>query len=180
MKLTNTCSALGIFSISLIIMLASCSSKQSNDQGGSLTDLADFPKEWILIEDIAPPDSISRNYVVILDSSSSFLGSSIIKQNGSHWQMTNSGFYYPGTYLIKNCVRSNEGDVVYYDFDLQNTQDTTTLRLKVNFRHNPGQADDVPSVFTCSSCDGNQDVLMAEKRLAGKFPKKTLESLQYD
>lgn len=168
------------FFLSLMIALVSCAGKQSNDQTGDLSDLKDFPKEWVLIEDIAPADSINRSYVVMLDSNTSFLGSSIIKQNGNDWQMDNSGFYYPGTYLIKNCKKISEGEMVYYDFDLQSTQDATILKIKVNFRHNPGQADDVPSVFTCTTCDSNQDVLMVEKSLVDKYPKKSLESLQYD
>jgi len=180
MKLKKHSSPVCIFYLSLIAALTSCTGKQTTDQVGDLTDLKDFPKEWVLIEDIAPSDSISRNYVVMLDSSTSFLGSSSIKQSGNKWQMINSGFYYPGTYLIKNCKRSSEGELVYFDFLLQNTQDTTTLKLKVNFRHNPGQSDDVPSVFTCTTCETNQDVLMAEKEFVDKFPKRTVESLQYD
>lgn len=167
--------------ILVIGLLTSCTNKQqSTEQVGDVADLKDFPKEWVLSGDIAPSDSISRNYVVLVDSSNSFLGSSIILQKGDKWEMTNSGFYYPGTYLITNCKKSTEGEMVYFDFDLKNTQDTTTLKLKVNFRHNPGQSDDVPSVFTCTSCDNNQDVLMVEKSVMDKFSKKSIESLQYD
>jgi hypothetical protein len=164
----------------IVTALLSCTGKQSSNQASDFADLKDFPKAWVLAEDIAPPDSIGRSYVVMLDSSTSFLGSSVITQNGTNWQMINSGFYYPGTYLIKTCKKSSEGDVVYFDFNLQNTQDTTTLKLKVNFRHNPGQSDNVPSIFTCTTCDSNQDVLMVEKALIDKYPKKSLESLQYD
>lgn len=164
----------------LIGFLMSCTNKQqSKDPVGDITDLKDFPKEWVLAGDVAPPDSISRNYVVLVDSSNSFVGSSTIQQNGDTWQMINSGFYYPGTYLIRSCKRATEGEMVYYDFDLRNTQDTT-LKLKVNFRHNAGESDDVPSVFTCTTCDSNQDVLMVEKNVTDKFSKKNIVSLQYD
>lgn len=146
---------------------------------GDLTDLQDFPKEWILVADIAPSDSSSRNYVALVDSSNSFLGSSVINKNGNDWQMTNSGFYYPGTYLIRNCKKTTEDQVVYYDFDLKNGKDTI-LHLQVNFRHNPGQSDDVPSVFRCTTCDSNQDALMAERTVSKKFQKRSVQSLQYD
>ena len=164
-----------------IIALTSCTSKQNSaDQTGDVADIKDFPKEWVLAEDLAPPDSISRNYVVVVDSANSFLGSSTIQQTGDRWQMTNLGFYYPGTYIVKNCRKITEGEMVYFDFDLQNTQDTSMLNLKVNFRHNPGQSDNVPSVFACTTCDNHEDVLMVEKSMVNKFQKKSLESLQYD
>lgn len=163
-----------------LLLLTSCTNKQSSDESVDLIGLKDFPKEWVLVDDIAPSDSIIRKYVILMDSGGVFTGSISIKQTGSDWQMTNAGFYYPGTYLIKNCKRTSEGENVYYDFDLQNTQDTNKLRLKVNFRHNPGESDDVPSVFTCATCENNSDVLMVEKTLADKFPKKSAASLQYD
>jgi hypothetical protein len=169
------------FCISLIASLASCSNKkQSADQLGDLTALQDFPKEWVLVDDIAPPDSITRNYVILTDSSNSFIGGISIKKNGNDWEMTNSGFYYPGTYLIKSCKRTNESEMVYYDFDLQSKQDTITLKFKVNFRHNPGQSADVPSVFTCNSCEDHPDVLLAEKAVVDQYTKKSVGSLQYD
>ena len=164
----------------LFIVLVSCTSRQSTDQTGDITDLKDFPKEWVLVDDLAPPDSISRNYIVPVDSSNSFLATLIITKNGNEWQMTNSGFYYPGVYVIKNCKRTTESEMVYYDFDLQNIQDTSQLKLNVNFRHNPDQADNVPSVFTCLTCDNHEDVLMTEKTTVDKFPKRELKTLQYD
>lgn len=165
----------------LVITLLSCSSRQkSADQLTDVADLKDFPKDWVLAEDIAPSDSINRNYVVLLDSANSFLGSSVIQQNGDRWQMTNTGFYYPGTYLIKICKKTTEGEMVYFDFDLQNMEDSTMLKLKVNFRHNPGQSDDVPSVFTCTTCDNIQDILLVEKSMVDKYQKKSVGSLQYD
>jgi hypothetical protein len=161
--------------------LTSCTSKQqSTDKVGDLTDLKDFPKEWILAADLAPEDSVGRNYVILIDSSNSFLGGITIKQNGNDWQMINSGFYYPGTYTIKNCKRTNQAEMVYFDFDLENVQDTSKIKLNVNFRHDPGQADNIPSVFTCTTCDNRVDALLIEKNTVNSYTKKALKSIQYD
>jgi hypothetical protein len=133
----------------------------------------------VLADDIAPPDAISRNYVIPLDSGNSFLGGITIKQNGSYWQMTNSGFFYPGTYLIKTCKRVNQEEMVYYNFELQSEQDTTKLKFSVNFRHGSGVAPQT-SVFTCATCEEHPDVLMVDKNMVDKFPKKPVSKLQYD
>ncbi len=180
MKLIRHSISNNFFYISMIIALASCSKKQPpKEQALDVTDLTAFPKEWVLAEDIAPPDSISRNYVIPVDSSNSFLGGISIKQNGTEWQMANSGFFYPGTYVIIACKRVNQEEMVYYNFELQTVQDTTKLKLSVNFRHGTGAAPQT-SVFTCTTCEGHPDVQMVDKNMIDQFPKKSLSKLQYD
>src|SRR6185369_3372727 len=153
MKSIRISNSIGICCFSLLLVMISCSKKQqSADQPGDFTALQDFPKEWVLVADLAPPDSITRDFVILVDSSNVFLGGITIKQNGSDWQMINSGFFYPGTYLIKNCKRTSAGEMVYYDFNLQSTQDTTTMKFNVNFRHHPEDSAALTSVFTCTSC----------------------------
>ncbi len=181
MKSFRIFSSACIVFLTLITSLTSCTKKEtSTDAPGDLTDLQGFPKEWVLVDDIAPPDSITRNYVIPVDSSNSFIGGITIKQNGSDWQMINEGFFYPGTYVIKNCKRRNEAEMVYYEFDLRSTQDSTQLTFTVNFRHHPEDPAAITSVFTCSSCEDHPDVQMAEKSLVNRFPIKPLSELQYD
>jgi hypothetical protein len=164
----------------LMAALISCTGKkQPAEQPSDITGLKDFPKEWTLVEDISPPDSTVRQYVIPVDSSSSPVGSIIIKQNGNDWQMINSGFFHPGTYVIKNCKRADDGQMLYYDIDLQSTQDTTTLKFSVNFRQGQGDAPQV-SIFTCNSCEDYPKVYLVDKEIVGHFPKKPLSELQYD
>jgi hypothetical protein len=179
MKMIRISITSNLLCVAMLMALASCSNKQSADQPSDLTDLNNFPKEWVLADDIAPPDSITRNYIIPVDSSNSFLGGITIKQNGSDWQMTTSGFFYPGTYVIKSCKRVNEGEMVYYDFDLRSAQDTTKLKFSVNFRHGEGIAPQT-SVFTCTTCEGHPDVQLVDKEKVNDFPKKSLSELQYD
>src|SRR5882757_1971961 len=157
--------------VSMILAMISCSRNQSNEQVSDLSDLKYFPKEWVLADDIAPSDSISRNYVILLDSNNSFLGGISIKQNGGEWQMTTWGFFYPGSYVIKACKQVSEGEMVYYNFDLQGSQDTTKFKFSVNFRHGNGVAPQT-SVFTCTTCEGNPDVQMVDKSMTDQFSKK--------
>jgi hypothetical protein len=167
-----------LFCYALIAVLISCSNKQQQaEQPGDITDLKDFPKEWTLVQDIAPPDS-TAHYVIPIDSNNLPIGSIIVKQNGSDWQMINSGFFYPGTYVIKNCKRADEGQMFYYDIVLQSTQDTTRLKFSVNFRQ--GQADGQASIFTCLSCEDYPKVILVDKEIVGRFSKKPLNELQYD
>jgi hypothetical protein len=54
-----------LFFSSLVFAISSCTKKQNaNDGDSDLSDLKNFQKEWVLVEDLAPPDSINRNYVI--------------------------------------------------------------------------------------------------------------------
>jgi hypothetical protein len=179
MNLTRT----SIFFCLLIISVTSCSKKQSTEQPAAqsfdVSDLKDFPKEWVMAEDTGA-DSLKQTFVIPVDSANAIVGTITIVQNGSEWQMINKGFYAPGTYTIKNFKLANDGgQLVFYDVLLQSTQDTTTVKLSINFNQVTGD-EIVASPFTCLTCYDYPKVQMIEKPIAARVPKKPMSELQYD
>jgi hypothetical protein len=183
MKSVRSSNTSCLFCFLLIISLASCSKKQATEQPANqsydVSDLKDFPKEWVLAED-THTDSLKQNFVIPVDSANEIVGSITIVQNGNEWQMITKGFFAPGTYVVKNFAQAHDGGtLVFFDALLQNTQDTTTLKLSINFNHPEGN-EIMASAFTCLNCYDYPKVQMIEKSIAARVPKKPLSELQYD
>ncbi|MGB4773762.1 MAG: hypothetical protein WBP45_01200 [Daejeonella sp.] len=99
-------------------------------------DLKDFPKEWVMLTDCNPPDSITRNYVVMLDNSSMFYGEATIKFENHKFILTVKDYLVADIYEIKRCKKSTEAEMVYYNFDLISAVGKVTKKMQVNYRDN--------------------------------------------
>lgn len=141
---------INIIILALILLLNSCSNK--NSEVGSardtltaaaidseiynkeLSDLRDFPKDWVMVTNLSP-DSIIGNYVVMFNADSQYYGSvNIVPENG-HFNMIVKDYLVADRYEIISCKKVMEAEMVYYNFELQ-MPDKTIKKLQVNYREN--------------------------------------------
>jgi hypothetical protein len=111
----------------------------------------------------------------LIDSSNAFVAELAVQAKDNDWVLVTTGFsFYNGAFLIKNCKRTTEAEMVYYNFDL--LRDTTHIKLFVNYRHHPEDSAALTSVFSFSG-DGymKEEVLLAEKPMARRFTKSILQ-----
>lgn len=135
-----------------------------------LEDLKDFPKEWVMLTDLNPPDSITRNYVIMLDNNSTFYGKATIKYENNKFILTIKDYLVADIYEIKRCKRSTEAEMVYYNFDLISIVGKVTKKMQVNYRDNSENAQ--PSIWAFDEKkdpSGNIEYAFVSRKYAKSF-----------
>jgi hypothetical protein len=182
-----------LLAIISILVFLSCSKRHPEQKvSDDLVDLKDFPKEWVLVANENPPDSITSKYVIYTDSVGDYFSQVMIEQNANQWQLTKMDRNQAFRYTIAKCNRTEEREMKYYNFDLLG-DDNVGIKLRVNFRHDEVGLN--TSVFNFSDASGdflydygqddNRNTIyhsnfeVVAKKFASKFPHQKVD-VTYD
>lgn len=129
-------------SLILLLMVAACGKKPSPEStldketiSKELNDLTNFPKEWIMMWNIAPDTVYIPDSRVLLYPDSTYWGKISIKYRDGIWIMSHLSYDVADSFEIQSCKRSTEMEMVYYNFDMQQFGGPA-ITLQVNFRDN--------------------------------------------